>query len=488
MVRLFVALVMLMMFSSCVTKKNGVLKNDYVVLASKTVQADAEWLKVVKALQDRHQAEVFFYDKAPGELLEQLKEVKPRYVGIVEKPENLNRDYVIDLNLFSRELDEDIYADFLWGVITGYDAAGAMKMLENSKEPLVIKSAFASIAELNSAKWFDRFAWWDDQTPWIYGEKKGVGERVRIGKINDEESALKKVSDLYQAYDPDLVVTAWHATERDILFRFTAGNLYPKDGKLHALYQRNGNTWVWPESGKRKVYFAVGNCLIGNVNNTKESMAIAWMNGGNAATMVGYVVTTWHGRNGWGGLKYWLANSGRYTLAEAIYLNQQDFLHQQNEWYPTLIKEKYPTFEDGEFEKAHSRLSEVMKGEITNDHIGFWHDRDVVAYYGDPKWNVRLQDLPDDRDFVVTTEVKGKKCEVTIQTKENFNLIRMQGGKFKEEHVLNLPFNYFFPERLNNPRLAAGQDWKVAVDENFLLIYNADFKPNMTYKIVLDID
>ena len=218
MVRLFVALVMLMMFSSCVTKKNGVLKNDYVVLASKTVQADAEWMKVVKALQDRHQAEVFFYDQAPGELLEQLKEVKPRYVGIVEKPENLNRDYVIDLNLFSRELDEDIYADFLWGVITGYDAAGAMKMLENSKEPLVIKSAFASIAELNSAKWFDRFAWWDDQTPWIYGEKKGVGERVRIGKINDEESALKKVSDLYQAYDPDLVVTAWHATERDILF------------------------------------------------------------------------------------------------------------------------------------------------------------------------------------------------------------------------------------------------------------------------------
>jgi len=41
---------------------------------------------------------------------------------------------------------------------------------------------------------------------------------------------------------------------------------------------------------------------------------------------------------------------------------------------------------------------------------------------------------------------------------------------------------------LNNPRLAAGQDWRAVVDENFLIIYNPDFKPNMTYEVVLDID
>ena len=41
----------------------------------------------------------------------------------------LNRDYVIDMHHVSREVDEDIFADFLWGIITGYDANGAMKML-----------------------------------------------------------------------------------------------------------------------------------------------------------------------------------------------------------------------------------------------------------------------------------------------------------------------------------------------------------------------
>lgn len=101
---------------------------------------------------------------------------------------------------------------------------------------------------------------------------------------------------------------------------------------------------------------------------------------------------------------------------------------------------------------------------------------------------MRLQELPEENDFTVTSEVKGKKCIVTITTKENFNLERMKGNHFKEEHVLDLPFNYFFPERLKNPRLAAGQNWKAAVDENFLLVYNADFEPNKTYTVELDVD
>ena len=292
----------------------------------------------------------------------------------------------------------------------------------------------------------------------------------------------------YRGRDPDLVVTAWHATEKDLQVRYSSGDIRAKDGKLYFNDHKTRATWDVPESGKRKVYFAVGNCLIGNVNNTKESMAIAWMNGSNATTMIGYVVTTWHGRNGWGGLKYWLTNPGRYSLAEAVYMNQQDFLYQQYQWYPSLIKENYPTFEGNEFQLAGQKVAEAIKGQPTQDQIGFWHDRDVLAYYGDPLWNVRLQEIPEETDFTVTSKVKGKKCIITIKTKENFSLERMKGDKFKQEHVLDLPFSYFFPERLNNPRLAAGQDWRAVVDENFLIIYNPDFKPNMTYEVVLDID
>jgi hypothetical protein len=36
--------------------------------------------------------------------------------------------------------------------------------------------------------------------------------------------------------------------------------------------------------------------------------------------------------------------------------------------------------------------------------------------------------------------------------------------------------------------LAEGQAWEVAVDENFLFVYNAEFEPNKTYEIVLDLN
>jgi hypothetical protein len=83
---------------------------------------------------------------------------------------------------------------------------------------------------------------------------------------------------------------------------------------------------------------------------------------------------------------------------------------------------------------------------------------------------------------------KGKKCIISVITGMNFSMERMKGDHFKQEHVLDLPFSYFFPQRLKNPRLENGQSWKCAMDENFLMVYNANFMPGKTYRIVLDVD
>ena len=460
---------------------------EYVVIASENANKDKAWREVVNKLAMKHDAEVLIFAESPCETKESLQAMKPRYVAVVDMPENIGRDYVIEFHHVSRDIDSDIYADFMWGIITGYDADAAMRMVDNSTEPLVVKDAVATITELKSAKWFDRYAWVDDHSRGLWGQKQSKDAQVESDSI-DMKEILKKFTDLYEAYDPDLVVTAAHATQRNLEMPFSLGNLRPKDGKLYADDRFTQTQWDLKESGKRRVYFAVGNCLIGDVNNTKESMAIAWMNGSNAATMIGYVVTTWHGRNGWGGLKYWVTNPDRYTLAEAVYMNQQDFLHQQHQWFPSLIKENYPTFGRDEFRIARQRMREVLGEDFTMEHIGFWHDRDVLAYYGDPKWEVRLQAVEAEKDYTVTSEVKGGKCIVTVTTAENFNLERMKGDKFKQEHVLDLPFSHIFAERLENPRLAEGEEWDVALDENFILVYNADFAPSSTYEIILDVE
>lgn len=460
-------------------------ENEYVVIAGKGIVTDSAWNEVAKAICAKHQGVLLSYNENPEELLPKLQQISPRYVALVEKPENLGRDYIIGMHKLSRKIDNDIFADFLWGVITGYDADHAMKMVNNTTDPLVVKNAVSTITELKSGKWFDRFAWVDDHTKGLWGEKQARGGQVVANEIAPEQ-VLQKFCDIYGAYAPDLVVTAAHATEQNLEMPFSLGNIRSKDGVLYANFPQNPVNLT--ESGRRKVYFAVGNCLIGNVNNTKESMAVAWMNSGNAATMIGYVVTTWHGRNGWGGLKYWLTTPGRYSLAEAVYLNQQDMLVQLNDWSPKLLDIEYP-FDDRYDMRACGMLIQNAGIERpTNDQIGFVHDRDVLAYYGDPKWNVRLQEIPEENDFTVTSKIKGKRCIVTITTKENFSSDRLKGDNFKEEHVKELPFSYFFPKRLDNPRLAAGQAWKAVADENFLLIYNPDFQPDKTYIITLDID
>ena len=287
--KLFLLAFLICAFAVSISAQNT-LPNDYVVIAEKTLQSDAGWRKVIDALSQKHDnAPVIYYHNSPYETLYRLRQLRPRYVAIVEKPENLNRDYIIDFHKLSRKIDDDIFADFLWGVITGYNADAAMKMVNNSTEPLVIKDAVATITEISGAKWFDRFGWVDDHKRGLWGEKVSA-ESDTINRYVAPKEVLGKFYDLYEKYNPDLVVTAAHATERNLEMPFSLGNLRPKDGKLYADFKDNPQ--FMKESGKRKVYFAVGNCLIGNVNNTKESMAIAWMNGSNAATMIGYVVTT----------------------------------------------------------------------------------------------------------------------------------------------------------------------------------------------------
>ena len=470
------------------------LENNYLVLASEDVMADEAWQQVAHSIATKHNAEVVTFAEMPREALTALRDINPRYVAIVDMPENIGRDYVIDLHMMCREVDDDIYGDFMWGIITGYDATAAMRMVENSTEPLLIKDAVATIMELNSAKWFDNYAWVDDHTRGLWGYKNGRKSEIITDTIAGEQ-VLNKFKELYEAYDPDLIVTAAHATQKNLEMPYSLGHIKPRGGKLYTHNIFTGEEKDIIESGKRRVYTAVGNCLIGDMNNTKESMAAAWMNGANATTMIGYVVTTWHGRSGWGALKYWVTNPERYTLAEATYINQQDFLHQQNKWYPELLNERY-SFGDKFWEElttAANRLSEVLGREIDMynaedwDMMGFWHDRDVLAYYGDPLWKINLQSVEGENDYTVTSRISRDKCIVTITTGDNFSLERMVGDKFKQEHVLDLPFSHIFAERLVNPRMAEGQSWDAVVDENFILVYNANFEPSSTYEIIIEI-
>ena len=189
---------------------------DYVVVTSKEVQADEAWMNVVETLAKRHKAAILYYDEKPQELLEELRRLSPRYVAVVEKPENLNREFVMEGHRLSRKIDDDIYADYLWGIITGYSAEDAMRMIEKSAKPFVIHTALNTTVELSDGKYFDRFAFMSDgNAPGGWGEKTTRDGEVKSYQINKWE-VLNKWVEKYKEIDPDLLVTSSHATEKNL--------------------------------------------------------------------------------------------------------------------------------------------------------------------------------------------------------------------------------------------------------------------------------
>ena len=226
----------------------------------------------------------------------------------------------------------------------------------------------------------------------------------------------------------------------------------------------------------------------------EKSIALGWIHNAEIGGMIGY---TFGGRpyySGWGTLKNLVASPGRYTCAEALFLAQQQLLHAQYIYNPALVENECALPVNSSIMSEESkRLRQLTGSEIRPEHIYAMCERDRVAYLGDPRWNVRVAPKEGKSDYTITGKKKKKKYILTIRTGSSFSMKQIQGNHFREDcgemtaylNLPTLPLTHLFPVRLRNPRLAKKQPWTAMVDENGIMLYEFDFKPNSTYKIVL---
>jgi zinc protease len=348
---------------------------DYAVVASERCLAAPAWRAVIDALREKYAAAVVACPEGRlQDALPALRRQRPAYVCFVAEPEACDRPLVVAAHRLVRQLDDDPYGDALWGIVTGFDAADALR-LAGLREPLVIRRGASSMGPGLLARLDAGFASNEDDVGdfWV----KAAGSTAAVHKAVAPD-ATRALAEAFNAQPVEVFYTSGHATERDWqvaynkpggAFRHEAGELFAQsvDGARHAI-----------RSPGAKVYLPVGNCLIGRIDR-RDCMATAWLHSGGVGQMLGYTVVTFYGYMGWGtGM---LFEDGRLSLAESFFLNNQSLLHRLAERFPEALAAQ-PEAYDGKDIAALG--AGVAKG--SRDALGLLWDRDTVAFYGDPAW------------------------------------------------------------------------------------------------------
>jgi hypothetical protein len=445
----------------------------YAVVVSRKTHADVGWDKVVEALREKHDATVIVFDANVSEALSALSTQFPRYVCFVAQPAEVPRAFVAEVHRLTRRLDDDPYTDCLWGILTGYDAANALRIAQQ-REPLTVRRV-AGGTEV-ALDLCEEGIWYCELNKGKMVRKEKGGEPEILQGPEDTTGALVQTLTDYRA---DLFVTSGHATEHDwtIGFRYrsgffkcAAGQLYGEDTQKHKLPIQSPNP---------KVYLPVGNCLMGHIDRP-DCMALAWMNSAGVYQMIGYTVTTWYGYAGWGCLDYFLEQPGRYTFAEAFFANHAALIHRLQMFFPDIVSAEMDASGSTSTPLKVAEQARVA-GLTANDARGLLYDRDTVAFYGDPAWVARMapqpmawnQTLAEDNG-VWTFEIKPNRGEKTFAPVNTNGSQR--GGR---------PIVQFLPYRVKDAQIVEGAEFTPVITDDFILVPNpVTCDPARKYRVV----
>lgn len=393
----------------------------YAVVVSEETGHDIGWKKAVDALVVKHNGTVLTYKKEVFEILEPLRRQFPKYVCFVATPEEASGKYIATCHQLTRKLDADIYTDVIWGVLTGYDAADALRIAAYA-EPLVVKRCLTGTvgSPLDSYEEGRMYNELKKNSSW----EKNAGTGVTLQVCPTDTTKI--LVDALNHYKPDVFITSGHATQRDwmIGYGYRNGSFGCQEGQLFGTDTQNNRYDV--HSPNPKIHLAVGNCLIANIPD-RNCMALALMHSAGVYQMLGYTIPTGYGYGGWGVKDYFSElQAGRFTLAQSHYVNNLALVY--------------------EIEKQRQR------GEISR---GLQGDRDVVVLYGDPAWEARMPErlLP----WTQTLSEQGGVYRFTITANVT--------GDWD-----NRPIVQILPHRVRDIQLLDGGSFHPVIADNFILV------------------
>jgi zinc protease len=394
----------------------------YAVVVSKTTQSDAGWAKVVDALKEKYgdQVKVFTWDKSVDETKADLSAMMPRYTCFVTRPTEAGREFVTQVHRLTRNLNDDPYPDTIWGILTGFDSADALRIAQTSA-PLEVHNV-VSTTGVHSEFYDTVFTVSDGKEGKVF--QKGDAAVTVALPDKDKPDRAHLVVDAVHAVKPDMLVTSSHAMERILEMPFSKGAFLGVNGKVIGLGTTGGHGGLhlddhgWELSSPNpKVWLASGNCLIGHITDS-NSMALAMMHSAGVTQMVGYTVTTWYGAGGWGTLEWFQNQPGRFTLAESFFINDAAITRRLAHEFPGRERYAVKVYNDEDLGSLVQELGEPFPKQEAKqkDLLGLTWDHDTVAFYGDPAWTAKVAPHDCAFDQKLTDNKTGMTLAVEAKT------------------------------------------------------------------------
>ncbi|MFT3685717.1 MAG: hypothetical protein QM783_12455 [Phycisphaerales bacterium] len=439
----------------------------YAVLVSKQTAADPQWSKVVQALVKKHQAQTITYEGDIDSAKSSLAAQMPIYTAIVAKPEELGRGFVAKTHRMMRRLDDDPYTDTIWGIVTGFTPADALTLVSDDK-PLVMKRV-VSTTGVNGGLFDQMFTVSDGaEGQWTFKN----GDKTSNGGTKDDNDRKYDRAVLFAQHfkqiNPDVIVSSSHGFENGIEMPWGHGMLIGRNGELAILPQNPpgkdgspgkglGKPVKLDQSTNPKVFLPVGNCLVGHIDakHTKDSLILALQHTAAVRQSIGYTIETWYGRGGWGTLGLLQSQPGQLTVAQAWFFNHQQLLEDLRTKHAKAASFDYEWTDKSSVE---SFMREAQKSGISGqnkDEMGLAFDRDVVALYGDPAYDARLDASKWTAPVTATLDESSDERSITLKLNDD----KYHG-----------PLMLTFTKRCPSPKSAADLPAGTILTDNFIII------------------
>jgi hypothetical protein len=299
----------------------------YAVVIKQSTYDYPDWQAVADALLARYGGQLFIWNSSLNEVQEDVALYNPSHIGFICDVPTANPSFIQNsVWPFTRALDDDVYCDVVWGIITGYLAEDALNLV-SGPTGFEVKTCLGGTTSCNVNYFTQGISTSEATYGQYYVKYPDALETVAFtdGPTDRTEWLVTMINegiDIFD-YDPvDIFYTSGHGSQNSWQLH------YPTSGQEGFFRSSNGQVYGDPYSGadidinsdNPKIYFGLGNCNIGQINNS-SCMAPAWIHTGGAYQYTGYLIGEGGSSCQHGGTKaYFYKVARNYTWAESYFL------------------------------------------------------------------------------------------------------------------------------------------------------------------------